>query len=193
MNAKAKLVPNIFLLVVDLCLEQNELETLRDSIQQSLNIIPGDSYVGLITFGKFVFLHELGFAECPKSYAFKGTKDYTPVQVQEMLGLIAPGSQPKPGMNMDVVKRFLLPLNECEFTLNSILDDLQPDPWNRPQNEREARASGVALNIAVRWWSVFQSVRSPVSPSQASLIEACPIAGSRVMFFTGGACTIGPG
>lgn len=38
---------------------------------------------------------------------------------------------------MDVVKRFLLPLNECEFTLNSILDDLQPDPWNIPSGERE--------------------------------------------------------
>ena len=54
-----------------------------------------------------------------------------------MLGLIAPGSQPKQGLNMDVVKRFLLPLNECEFTLNSILDDLQPDPWNIPSGERE--------------------------------------------------------
>ena len=76
---------------------------------------------------------------------------------------------------MDVVKRFLLPLNECEFTLNSILDDLQPDPWNIPSGEREQRASGVALNVGV------------------SLIEACPIPGARVMFFTGGCCTIGPG
>ncbi|KAL4494573.1 hypothetical protein ABPG72_004475 [Tetrahymena utriculariae] len=173
--SKEKPVPNIFLLVVDVSLEQVELEALRDSIQQSLNIIPPDSYVGLITFGKFVFVHELGFQECPKSYAFKGSKDYTTTQVQEMLGLIATGTQPKLGKNMDVIKRFLLPLNECEFTLNSILDDLQPDPWNVPQGEREQRASGVAINAAI------------------SLIEACPIPGSRVMFFTGGPCTIGPG
>jgi len=25
-----------------------------------------------------------------------------------------------------------LPLTECEFALNSILDDLQPDPWLVP-------------------------------------------------------------
>ncbi|EGR32706.1 protein transport protein, putative [Ichthyophthirius multifiliis] len=174
-NQKSQIQPNIFLLVVDLALEEVELDALRDSIQQSLNIIPPDSYVGLITYGKFVFVHELGFSECPKSYAFKGSKEYNPIQVQEMLGLIAQGQQPKQGMNLDVIKRFLLPLNECEFTLNSILDDLQPDPWIVPQGEREQRASGVALNVAM------------------SIIEACPIQGSRLMFFTGGPCTIGPG
>ncbi len=38
--------------------------------------------VGLITFGTMVQVHELGFTECPKSYVFKGTKDYEPQQVQ---------------------------------------------------------------------------------------------------------------
>lgn len=40
-------------------------------------MIPSDSLVGLITFGKFVFVHELGFSDCPKSYAFNGQKEYT--------------------------------------------------------------------------------------------------------------------
>lgn len=43
-----------------------------------MNIIPAESYVGLITFGKYIFIHELGFAECPKSYAFNGNKEYLP-------------------------------------------------------------------------------------------------------------------
>lgn len=40
-------------------------------------------------------VHELGFAECPKSFVFRGTKDYAPKQVQEMLGLT--GATVRPG------------------------------------------------------------------------------------------------
>ncbi len=35
---------------------------------------------------------QLGFAECPKSYVFRGTKDYEPTQVMELLGLGAGGA-----------------------------------------------------------------------------------------------------
>ena len=38
--------------------------------------------VGLVTFGTHVHVHELGFSECPKAYVFRGTKDYSPAQVQ---------------------------------------------------------------------------------------------------------------
>lgn len=47
----------------------------------------------------------------------------------------------------DILKRFLVPISECEFTLNSILDDLQTDPWPVAAGEREVRASGSALKI----------------------------------------------
>ena len=50
---------------------------------------------------------------------------------------------------MDNLKRFLLPLSECEFTLNSILDDLQPDPWIVPTGERHQRATGCAISIGI--------------------------------------------
>ena len=39
-------------------------------------------------------------------------------------------------MNNPTIKRFLLPLSECEFTFNSILDDLSPDSWVTPNDER---------------------------------------------------------
>jgi protein transport protein SEC23 len=48
-----------------------------------------------------------------------------------------------------IFKRFLLPLQDCEFTLNSILDDLTVDPWFVPSDERPKRATGMALNIAI--------------------------------------------
>jgi hypothetical protein len=53
--------------------------------RQSLSLLPETALVGLITFGTMVQVHELGFAECPKSYVFKGTKDYEPQQVQVRL------------------------------------------------------------------------------------------------------------
>jgi len=51
----------IFLLVVDTCVQADELAELKDSLQQSLNFIPEDSLIGLITYGKMVYVHELGF------------------------------------------------------------------------------------------------------------------------------------
>ena len=42
--------------------------------------------VGLITFGTNVMVHELGFADCPKSYVFRGSKEYAPVKVRMVRG-----------------------------------------------------------------------------------------------------------
>lgn len=79
----------IFLLVVDTCVDLEELTELKDSLQQSLNFIPQDALIGLITYGKMVYVHELGFAECPKCYVFRGDteKELTSKQVQEQLFL----------------------------------------------------------------------------------------------------------
>lgn len=72
--------PPVFLFVVDTCIDEEDMEELKDSLQQTLNLIPETSLVGLITFGTHVMVHELGFTDCPKSYAFRGTKEY-PAQV----------------------------------------------------------------------------------------------------------------
>lgn len=80
-DTKSQVNPNIFLFLIDTCVSQEELNSIKDSIQLSLNLLPPETLVGLITFGKFVFVHELGFQECPKSYAFSGTKEYTTQQI----------------------------------------------------------------------------------------------------------------
>ena len=80
----------IFLFVVDTCVEDKDLDELKDSLQQSLNLMPDDSLVGLITFGTNVHLHELGYTECPKSYVFRGNKETSTAALNKMLGL-APG------------------------------------------------------------------------------------------------------
>ena len=55
----------------------------------SLNIIPKHALVGLVTFGRMVQVHELGTEGISKSYVFRGTKDVTSAQLQDMLQIRA--------------------------------------------------------------------------------------------------------
>ena len=75
------------------------------------------------------------------------------------------------------LKRFLVPVSECEFALNSILDDLQPDPWPAAKGCRPARSVGTALNIAISLLEVAGSSQR----------------GSRIINLLGGPVTTGPG
>ncbi|KAG0073091.1 GTPase-activating protein S23 [Linnemannia elongata] len=72
--------------------------------------------------------------------------------------------------------RFLLPIQQCEYTLSSILEQLQRDPWPVATDKRPQRCTGVAMSVAV------------------GLLEATyQNNGGRVMLFVGGAATEGPG
>jgi protein transport protein SEC23 len=64
--------PPAYLFVVDVCLIEEELGALKQSLTQALSLLPENASVGLITFGTHVHVHELGFDECPKSYVFRG-------------------------------------------------------------------------------------------------------------------------
>ena len=128
-------------------------------------------------------VHELGYTECAKSYVFRGSKDYTAKQVQEMLGL-SPSSlrtnvPPQPGRAAPVMgpaARFLLPVQQCEFQLTNALEQLQKDPWPVANDKRSLRCTGVALSVAVGLLETsFQN------------------AGGRIMLFAGGPGTEGPG
>jgi protein transport protein SEC23 len=173
----------VFLFVVDTCVDEEELNNLRDSLQQTLNLLPEDALVGLITFGTLVQVHELGFSECPKSYVFRGDKEYPMQKVQEMLsivptrgGQIASGPGGAAPGRLPAVGRFLLRAADCSFALEQILDDLQRDPWPCKQDERVQRCTGVALSVAI-----------------GLLESSVPRQGSRVMLFVSGPATVGQG
>jgi len=176
--------PPIFLFVVDTCQEEDSLKALKDSIIMSLSLLPQYALVGLITYGTMAQVHELGYAECAKSYVFRGSKDYSTKQVHDMLGLGQAAPRPnmpqqpgRPQMPMgNVDTRFLLPVSQCEFQLTNALEQLQRDPWPVANDKRPLRCTGVALSIA------------------AGLLEfRHREAGARIMLFSGGPATEGPG
>nr|3EFO_A Chain A, Protein transport protein Sec23A [Homo sapiens] len=173
-------MPLIFLYVVDTCMEDEDLQALKESMQMSLSLLPPTALVGLITFGRMVQVHELGCEGISKSYVFRGTGDLSAKQLQEMLGLSkvpltqatrGPQVQQPPPSN-----RFLQPVQKIDMNLTDLLGELQRDPWPVPQGKRPLRSSGVALSIAV------------------GLLECTfPNTGARIMMFIGGPATQGPG
>ncbi|POV95408.1 hypothetical protein PSTT_16264 [Puccinia striiformis] len=174
-------IPPIFLYVVDTCLDEEDLKALRAELVISLSLLPPTALVGLITFGTMTQVHELGYAECPKSFVFRGTKDYSPKQIQDMLGLggqamnRAPNA-PMPAPAQQGTARFLLPVQQVEFSLTGILEQLQRDPWPVANDKRPQRCTGVAVSVAV------------------GLLETTfPNTGARVMLFAGGPPSEGPG
>lgn len=185
---RAPCMPPIFLFVVDTCMDEDELGALKDSLQMSLSLLPPNALVGLVTFGKMVQVHELGTEGCSKSYVFRGTKDLSAKQIQDMLG-IGRGVPPNPNaahqqfpnrgpvsQDTSPANKFLQPISKCDMALTDLLGELQKDPWPVPQGKRYLRATGTALSIAV------------------GLLECTyPNTGARVMVFVGGPCSQGPG
>lgn len=176
----------VFLFVVDTCMEEEDLQAMKESLQMSLSLLPNNALIGLITFGRMVQVHELGMEGISKSYVFRGTKDFTGKQLQEMLGLNkvqaqAQGNPGAPGQNAPQpqsmpANRFLQPLHKCDMFVTDLLGELQRDPWPVSQGKRPQRSLGTALSIAV------------------GLLECTfPNVASRIMLFSGGPCTQGPG
>lgn len=67
-------------------------------------------------------------------------------------------------------------VSDCEFAINSLLDELQRDSFPVSSDQRPARCTGAALKVA------------------AGMLAACsPETGARIISFVGGPCTEGPG
>ena len=175
--------PPIFVYVVDTCQEEDSLKALKDTLVMSLSLLPANALVGLVTFGTMAQVHELGYTECAKSYVFRGSKEYAAKQVQEMLGLAAPGVRPQmpPQQGrapppMGAAARFLLPVQQAEYQITNALEQMQRDPWPVANDRRALRCTGVALSVAVGLLETsFQNT------------------GGRIMLFAGGPATEGPG
>uniref|UniRef100_A0A8C0BEY0 Protein transport protein SEC23 n=1 Tax=Buteo japonicus TaxID=224669 RepID=A0A8C0BEY0_9AVES len=95
--------------------------------------------------------------------------------VQDMLGLSRPAVPIQQGRPLQTPE-FLQPVHKIDMNLTDLLGELQRDPWPVTQGKRPLRSTGVALSIAV------------------GLLEGTfPNTGARIMLFTGGPPTQGPG
>ncbi|KAF4357072.1 hypothetical protein CsatB_025331 [Cannabis sativa] len=187
--SQSNLPPPVFLFVLDTCMIEEEMGFVKSSLLRAIGLLPENALVGFVSFGTQVQVHELGFSDMSKVYVFRGNKEIPKEQVLEQLGLGIPGRrpvgataggyQPKPvqnGFPGSGIDRFLLPASDCEYTLNSVLDELQTDQWPVPPGSRASRCTGVALSVA------------------AGLLGAClPGTGARIVALVGGPCTEGPG
>lgn len=120
--------PPVFMFVVDTCVIEEEMLFLKSALSQAVDLLPDNSLLGLVTFGTFVHVHELGFGQIPKVYVFKGSMDVSKDQLLERMSFFA--KKPKPatgviagardGLSTESISRFLLPKSHCEFALNSV-------------------------------------------------------------------------
>lgn len=82
-------------------------------------------------------------------YLPKLIRRYSTQHVAQLLG-VGMRNDPRGNTRSDAAKRFLLPINECGFAINSALEDLKPDRWPvESAKQRTQRCTGGALNIAV--------------------------------------------
>ncbi|OIV89792.1 hypothetical protein TanjilG_31378 [Lupinus angustifolius] len=179
----------VFVFVLDTCMIEEEMEFVKSEIRRAIGLLPDNALVGFVSFGTQVQVHELGFSEMSKVYVFRGNKEIGKDQILEQLGL-GGGAVRRPaagfqkgipghgggGFGVSNVTRFLLPASDCEYTLNTLLDELQTDQWPVSPHTRPSRCTGVALSVA------------------AGLLGACnPGTGARIIALVGGPCTEGPG
>jgi protein transport protein SEC23 len=170
--------PPAYLFCVDTVVEEAELQAAKTAIQQALSLLPENACVGLVTFGQHVHVHELGFADCPRSHVFRGSKEHSSDAVADQLGLARRGVQGRGAAPVAAAsaQRFLSPLSECEFALTSALEALSPDAFPALPDQRPSRCTGSALAVA-----------------QQLLACCCAGAPARLLLLVGGPATEGPG
>ena len=173
-------IPPIFFFVIDITAEQENLDSLKQSIITSLTLLPPNALIGLITYGNVVQLHDLSSETIDRCNVFRGDREYQFEQLVEMLTGQKVGNASLQPNNMKItptsLNRFFLPLENIEFKLNQLLENLTPDQWTIPAGHRPARATGSALNIA------------------SLLLQGCyKNMAARVILFAAGPGTIAPG
>ncbi|KAL3582521.1 hypothetical protein D5086_016853 [Populus alba] len=139
--------------------------------------LPENALVGLITFDAMVRVYDLGFSDCSRVVVFHGGREVSSEQTQQFLGIYSAKQQQQQLGKSPVIQKlgFLLPVSECEFNITTAIEEICSlavvMPGHRPQ-----RCTGAAISVAL------------------GLLEGCSVnTGSRIMIFTSGPATLGPG
>ncbi|KAF7807752.1 protein transport protein SEC23 [Senna tora] len=164
-----------FVFVVDMCSSEEELQALKNDLLLVLEQLPENALVGLITFDSMVYVYDLGYSECSRMVLFHGEREVSSDQARRFLS-ISHNPQLQLGKIPIVPKQgFLLPISDCEFNITTAVEDIH-STRKHVSGSRPLRATGAAISAAL------------------ALLESCLInTGSRIMVFTSGPATVGPG
>lgn len=163
-----------FVFVVDACTAEEELRVVKNELLHVIARLPENALVGLIVFDSMVRVYDLGFSDCLRVVLFPGDRNPSPEQTKELLGISSVKHQL--GKTSIVQKQgFLIPVGEYEFSITTAIEDLHTSTHVIP-GHRPFRSTGAAISVAL------------------GLLEGCSVnMGSRIMVFTSGPATIGPG
>ncbi|CAL5413432.1 unnamed protein product [Camellia sinensis] len=163
-----------FVFVVDVCTPEEELRVLKNELLLVVSQLPENALVGLVTFDSMVSVHDLGFAECLRVVVLHGERELSSDQTKKLLGIHHPKQQLGKAL-ANQKQGFLLPVSECEFNITTSIEDIHTSSQVIPGHRRQ-RSTGAAISAAV------------------GLLEGCSInTGSRILVFTSGPGTVGPG
>lgn len=211
----------IFLFLIDTCTLTEELQQVQQSIIQSLLLLPEASCVGLITYDKNIYVHELMYEHAVKTYVLRGnkTEGYSSGEVAKALkvstsgktagnmGLRQPPASPAHSNNSHAqappsnpAARFFLSVSDAEYALSAALQALVGRvQYTTKTGERPERCTGTALSAAVAMVdAIFNHPPTPThAPGQHGQQQQMPMMSPptnvRVMSFIAGPPTIGGG
>ncbi|XP_073225313.1 protein transport protein SEC23 G [Cicer arietinum] len=174
-NSPSLFHPPAFVFVIDVSSSEDDLRPLKNEILLLLHHLPDNALVALITFDSMVSLHDLHFSHCSRLVVLHGDRQFSSSQIRQFLNISRP-HQLLIGQTQPVPKQgFLLPISECEFSITAAIEDIH-STYNFRSVSRPPRATGAAISAAL------------------GLLECCFVnTGSRIMLFTSGPATLGPG
>ncbi|KAH9584068.1 Sec23/Sec24 [Trypanosoma melophagium] len=177
-----------FIFIIDTCLPLEELEALKSNIVRCLDWLPSQSLIGLISFGARVSVWDLGTSPLPRCYNIRGDRAYEQAELARMLQLTDA---------FPVRGRFLSTLEECEFTFTTLVEELQCDDTVTPGNKRPLRTTGTAVSVGVRLLEALHHgpITTTINNNNNNKDSSSShfAKGGRLLLFTGGPCTRGPG
>lgn len=163
-----------FVFVVDVCMEEDELVVVKEEVARVVAGLPESALVGLVSFDSMVRVYDLGFGECSRVVVLHGERELSSEQTKNFLGI----HHTKYQLGKATISQkqgFLLPVSECEFNITTAIEELHSSPEITP-GHRPQRCTGAAISAAV-------------GLLEGSLVST----GSRIMVFTSGPATLGPG
>lgn len=143
-----------------------------------IETLPDYAHIGLVSFDKNVFVHELAPEDFLTEKALNGEQIYDCEKIAGLLGFKTMSKDAvgaKIGQPSAALLRLVAPLERGREHFRRVLNSLKVNKWPRRKGERFLRCTGAAVSVAVAIGQGFYST------------------GCNIIGFFGGPCTHGPG